>query len=168
MHRIIHALLIVAFALSLASCRVSDEPELTRDPIEQGTFEMGFQDGVIIRMKGLNLFTISTDYPDISVSSSFGNVTEEPLIKYMGQHDSLTAIPININEFAGNRVTEIIDNGGYIVRMSVYDPSEKSDGPLFVRMRIRENKGATQKESSLLFEYQIYAVRTNLTWKLPF
>lgn len=145
------------------SCSVEHKEELMSSPIEAGTLNLPLNGGSIIKLGSNNLLSLEIDYPNMKVSSIFSNVSEPPMIKYVGQMDNISLIPLSLNDYFDSNTSTITNHGCYIIKMARYNAASSSSQKILIRMRIVEHIGITTADSSLDIQYQIFTTKESMS-----
>lgn len=160
----------LAACLSLSSCMVKDnnnEPSIIIPPAtppdnnkeipdELGNMTLGYDDGKLIRLGNSNIFSLLIKYPQIEVTSSFGNIVAAPKIIYLGEYESLDEVPLQTEgQFKYDKI-DIHNKGGYIVKLTSYMPSSQGQANIFMKLYVLDKPGATVEQSKVEIDYALY------------
>lgn len=156
-------------SISLTSCIIKtddDEPVIivppeqpapsTLIPDDIASIEVDYNGGQIIRLNNTNIFSLITEYPNFKVESIFGNVVTPPRIIYLGKYDSLDEVPIQTEGQFKSDMAEIVDKGGYMVKLTSYRPTSGTQCNIYFKMWVNDQPGATPEKSKLKIDYAIY------------
>ncbi len=148
-------------------CEKDGEITLKAEPyvkaIAEDNVTAEHNDSFIVSIPGSNLMSVKVDYPYISVSSIFSNVSQKPRIAYLGNFSSIDEIPLRQSAWQGytfDTQAEIHDGGGYVATLATYDPFQREDKLWIVAMWFRERSTT----SELRIVYKVYSRNDLLTF----
>lgn len=162
--------LLTLTVLSLPSCD-NQEPEficekegeitLKAEPyvkaIAEDDVTAQHSDSFIITIPGNDLMSVKVDYPYISVSSIFSNVSQKPKIAYLGTYGSIDDIPRQESAWEDHSFSseaKIHDGGGYVATLATYNPFQREEQQWTVLFRISERNSVSGE--SLRISYRVY------------